>query len=495
MVTQWATLLTPEQVARVHEASLETLEQVGLLVRNDRAKTILAQHGCRLDSATEVVKFPAAVVEQYRKTIPPKFTFRGREPRYDRTMPDDSPVVITGSSAPNLIDPVTGEERRAFASDIARIARLIHELPGYDVFSISTLAEDAPDGLYTVTRLYPTVKNCLKPIRSSALHPQDAEAILKLGYIVAGSKEAYLERPFITHHYCPVVSPLTMDFDSTEMLIYFTEHGLPSYGSVVPNGGMSSPLTMLGTLTQGNAEFLAWSTLMQMVRAGTPLIYSSLSTIADMRRGSYAPGAIETGMLHMAHSQMARFYQVPSGGYIGLTNSKINDAQSGYETGMSVTAGYLGGGDMLNMGGLVDALMCFDFAKAVIDDEMAMMLKRVRRGFEFSEENLSLEVIAEAGPGGTFLDKPQTYALMKDTLYLSDLSDRDARNRWAKRGALDTQARAMLRVKEILTGGYPAFISPDVDARLQAEFPSLPAGDLTPPEGWAEPAAAEAVLA
>jgi trimethylamine--corrinoid protein Co-methyltransferase len=283
-----------------------------------------------------------------------------------------------------------------------------------------------------------------------------------------------------------------MDFDSTEMLIYFTEHGLPSYGSVVPNGGMSSPLTLLGTLVQGNAEFLAWASLMQMVRQGTPLIYSSLSTIADMRRGSYSPGAIETGMLHMAHSQMARFYAVPSGGYIGLTNSKINDAQSGYETAMSVTAGYLGGGDMLNMGGLVDALMCFDFAKAVIDDEIAMMLKRVRRGFEFSAENLSLDVIAAAGPGGTFLDKPQTYELMKTTMFLSDLSDRDARNRWLKRGALDTQARAMNRVREILTATYPAFISPDVDARLRGEFPGLLDGDLTVPEGWAQPASAEA---
>ena len=75
-------------------------------------------------------------------------------------------------------------------------------------------------------------------------------------------------------------------------------------------------------------------------------------------------------MLHMAFAQMAHFYNVPSGGYIGLTNSKINDAQSGYETGMSAVAGLLGGADMFNMGGLLDALKAFDFAKAVIDDEI-----------------------------------------------------------------------------------------------------------------------------
>ncbi len=477
-------LLTQEQVVRIHEASLEILENVGLLVRNAKAKEYLAKHGCSVDSETEIVKLPRKIVEQARAAFPPSFTFYGREPKYDRTMPKDRPVIVTGSSAPNLIDPVTGKERRAFSDDIARIAHLINELPAYDVFSISTLAEDAPLDRFTVTRLYPTIKNCLKPIRCSALNANDAEQILKLGALVAGGEAAYRERPFIVHHYCPIVSPLTFDFDSTEMLIYFAERGLPAFGTVVPNGGMSSPLTMLGTLAQGNAEFLAWTTLVQIVQPGTPVIYSSLPTIADMRRGSYSPGAIECGMLIMGMAQMAHFYNVPNGGYIGLTNSKINDAQSGYESGMSNVSALLAGADMFNMGGLLDALMCFDFAKAVIDDDIAMMLKRLQRGFEFSEEKFALDDIAETGPGGMFIDRPRTYELMKETMFLTDIADRDARNRWEKQGALDTQARAMKRVRDILTRDHPSLISPDVDARIRAAFPDLPAGDCVPPPEW-----------
>ncbi len=481
---QFAELLTPDQVRQVHETSLHILEQVGLLVRNDKAKAILKKHGCQLDTETEIVKFPRTVVEEYRKAFPPKFTFYARNPQYDKTLPDDRPVIITGSSAPNLIDPVTGKERRSFSADIARIARLIHELPGYDVFSISTLAEDAPLDRFTVTRLYPTVKNCLKPIRVSSTNPRDAQQIMQLAIAIAGSEAAYRERPFITQHYCPIVSPLTFDFDSTEMLIYFTEQGLPSYGTVVPNGGMSAPLTLLGTLTQGNAEFLAWATLMQMIKPGTPLVYSYLPTIADMRRGSYSPGAIECGMLSMGMTQMARFYKVPSGGYIGLTNSKVNDAQSGYETGMSSVACLLAGTDMFNIGGLLDALMCFDFAKATIDDEIALMLKRIQRGYEFCEENFALDDIRGTGPGGMFIDRPRTYELMKHTMLLTEIADRDARNRWEKQGALDTQARAMKKVREILTVDHPSFISPEQDARIRAIFPDLPAGECVPPKEW-----------
>jgi trimethylamine--corrinoid protein Co-methyltransferase len=487
----YARLLTSPQVERIHDASLEILTDIGLLVRNAKAKEYFAAHGCAVDTETEIVKFPRAVVEEYRKLFPTKFTFHARDPQYDKTLPDDRPVIVTGSSAPNMIDPVTRMERRAFSDDIARIARLINELPGYDVFSISTLAEDAPLDRFTVTRLYPTIKNCCKPIRCSATNQQDAEQILQLGALVAGSEQAYREHPFITHHYCPVVSPLTFDFDSTEMLIYFTEQGLPSFGTVVPNGGMSSPLTLLGTLTQGNAEFLAWSVLMQMVRPGTPLIYSYLPTIADMRRGSYSPGAVECGILSMGMAAMAHFYNVPNGGYIGLTNSKVNDAQSGYESGLSNASALLAGADMFNMGGLLDALMCFDFAKAVIDDEIAHNLKRIQRGFEFSDENFAMDDIKDSGPGGMFVDKMRTYELMKYTMFLPEIADRDPRQRWEKLGALDSQGRAMKRVREILTANHPALISPDIDARIRAAFPDLPPGDCLPPAEWTQVAQPE----
>ena len=114
------------------------------------------------------------------------------------------------------------------------------------------------------------------------------------------------------------------------------------------------------------------------------------------------------------------------------------------------------------------------------------MLKRLLRGFDFSAEMMSLDVISEAGPAGMFLDKPQTYALMKSTMLLTEIADRDPRNRWQKQGALDTQARALRKVREILTADHSALLSPDMDARIRAAFPDLPAGDCVAPKEWAK---------
>ncbi len=476
----FATLLTEEQVQRIHDASLEILENVGLLVRFPPARELFAKHGCSVDEETQRVKFPRAVVEKYRKVYPSSFTFYARDPKFDRTIPRDSPVIVTASSAPDIMDPVTGRERRAESSDIARIAHLVNELPGYDIFSISTLADDAPAGQFTLSRLYPALKYCLKPIRVTTTDQKDTQSIMELVYMVAGDKEAYKEHPFLTHHYCPVVSPLTMDKLSTENILYFANEGLPVYPTIVPNAGLTSPMSMAGTLAQGNAEFLAAATLMQMCREGTPLIYATLGTVADMRSGAYTSGAIECGMLHMAFAQMARFYNIPCGGYVGLTNSKLNDAQSGYETGMSGAAGLLAGMDMFNIGGLIDALKTFDFAKAVIDDEVALMLKRLKCGISFSDEDLALDLIRDIGPGGSFITAKHTIKRMKTEAVMTKIADRDARTIWEKKGATDTHARALARARTIMETNTAALIPPDVDEQIRAAFPGLVPGELAP---------------
>ncbi len=476
----FAALLTQEQVERIHDASLELLEEVGLKVRYEPARELFKQHGCIVDG--ERVKFPREVVEKYRKLVPPTFTFHGRDPKFDKTIPQDSPVIVTASSAPDIIDPVTGVERRAESKDIARIAHLINELPGYDMFSISTLADDAPAAQFTISRLYPSIKYCLKPIRVTTTDRKDTLSIMEMAYMVAGGEAAYKEHPFLTHHYCPVVSPLTMDNLSTENVMYFAKEGLPVYPTIVPNAGLTSPMSMAGSLAQGNAEFLSALVLMQMVKAGTPTIYATLGTVADMRSGAYTSGAIECGMLHMAFAQMARFYNVPAGGYVGLTNAKVNDAQSGYETGMSGIAGLLGGMDMFNIGGLIDALKTFDFAKAVIDDEVAQMMKRMKRGINFSDDELGLPLIKEIGPGGSFITAKHTINRMKTEAVMTKLADRDARTIWVKKGSTDIHTRAMKKVKEIMASNTSPLISPELDEKLRAAFPNMVAGMLEPIE-------------
>ncbi|MBT4966008.1 MAG: trimethylamine methyltransferase, partial [Alphaproteobacteria bacterium] len=375
---------------------------------------------------------------------------------------------------------------------IANIAHLINELPGYDVFSISVLADDAPKDQFNLSRFYPALKNCLKPCRTSVPNVREAEQIIKLGELIAGSREAYLERPFINFGYCAIVSPLTMDFDSTEMLMYFAENDITAYGTIAPMGGFNTPLTLPGMLALMNAEWLAAASLAQMSKPGTEQIYNFLPVFADMRDGAYATGAIEIGMMNSAVCQMARFYNVPGGGYLGLTNSKVADAQSGLEKGMSPLMGVMSGVDFVVMGGLQDALMTFDFGQAAIDNEIALMLKQVRGGFKFSKENMSLGEIKRAGPGGMFAGNPETFERMHTGTFVPELADRKIREQWAQENSTTMHQRALNKVFDILSLPNPAALAPDTDQRVRAGFDGMVTGNSILPAGWERHAAGNA---
>ncbi len=481
---QYFSFLNDDQARYVHEASLEVLAEAGLIVRNEKARRRFAEFGAVVDHSTELVKIPAPVVEKYRALIPPTITLRGRDPKFDVTFPRQLPVIATASSAPDIVDPVTGVCRRATSRDIANIAHLVNELPGFDVFSISTLADDAPKDQFSLTRFYAALKNCVKPVRTSVYDIREAEQVIKLGELIAGSKEAFWERPFINFGYCSIVSPLTMDFDSTDTMMYFAENGITAYGTVAPMGGLSTPLSLAGMLTLMNAEWLAAATLAQMSKEGTSLIYNFLPVFADMRDGAYAPGAIEIGMMNAAVCHMARFYNVPAGGYLGLTNSKISDAQAGFEKGMSPLMGALSGVNFIVMGGLLDALMSFDFGQVVIDNEIARMIKRVRQGFGFSRESASLDEIKATGPAGMFAANPATLERMHTATFMPELADRKLREQWAAEGSSTIRQRAMDKALDILSNRNAAALDEEVDARIHAAFDGLVRGDSALPEGW-----------
>ena len=481
---QFFSYLSDDDIQYVHHASLEILEETGILVRNEKARKRFAGHGCRVDHGSEIVRLPAPVVERYRALVPPTITLRGRNPDTDITFPRELPVIATASSAPDFVDPVSGETRRATSADIANIAHLVNQLDGFDLFSISTLADDAPADQFSLSRFYPALKNCVKPCRTSVYDVREAEQVLKLGELIAGSKDAYRERPFINFGYCSIVSPLTMDFDSTEMLMYYAENDITAYGTIAPMGGLSTPMTLPGMLVLMNAEWLAAATLAQMSKPCTAQIYNFLPVFADMRDGAYAPGAIEIGMMNAAVCQMARFYDVPAGGYLGLTNSKVNDAQAGFEKGMSPLLGAAAGVDFIVMGGLLDALMSFDFAQAVIDDEIALMIKRVRGGFGFSAENASLDEIKQTGPAGMFAANPATLERMHTATFMPEMADRKLREQWQLEGSSSIRQRALNKALDILSLDNPAALAPEVDARIRAEFDGLVAGDSVVPEGW-----------
>jgi trimethylamine---corrinoid protein Co-methyltransferase len=105
------------------------------------------------------------------------------------------------------------------------------------------------------------------------------------------------------------------------------------------------------------------------------------------------------------------------------------------------------------------------------------------RGMQFSEQDLALDVIAEVGPGGMFMVHEHTVSHMRTISVTPKISDRDQREVWEARHSLDSQARAMRRVREILSKHNPDTFPEEVEQRIRARFEGLVSGEAILPAG------------
>ena len=161
---------------------------------------------------------------------------------------------------------------------------------------------------------------------------------------------------------------------------------------------------------------------------------------------------------------MASFYNLPSRGGGALTDSKIPDAQSGYEKMMSLMNTFISGIDfVLHSAGILDSYLTMSYEQFIMDIEMIKIIKRFLSGVNISPEKFAVDVIKKVGPGGHFLDTEHTSKYFKEELFLPRLSNRETYQIWESQGCQDTFARANQLYKEILE----EYQQPKIEANLQ----------------------------
>ncbi len=88
------------------------------------------------------------------------------------------------------------------------------------------------------------------------------------------------------------------------------------------------------------------------------------------------------------------------------------------------------------------------------------------KGIEVSDETLALDVIAQAGPDGQYLNKEHTRTHFRDVWY-PNLFERDDYLTWQDRGCTTLAERAAERVEKILQQHRPEPLPDDVKAQLE----------------------------
>ncbi|TFH43520.1 MAG: trimethylamine methyltransferase [Chrysiogenales bacterium] len=467
--------LTDDDVQKIHGAVFKVLADVGIEVRLAEARNLFRNAGATVAEEKCIVRIPPALAEDLISQAPAVVTLcgRGKNGDLDCIIGGKNVYMGTGGTALNVQDPGSNDSRKATLNDIKNMARLVDALDNIHFYMINVYPNELPGDTVDVNRFGTALNYTRKHIMGGVYTVEGVRNVIKMAEYIAGSPEKLRERPFISMVTC-VVSPLRLDEHYSQLTIEAARNRIPVVVPAEPLCGATSPVTLAGNLVVLTADTLAGVMLAQLVSPGTPAIFGSVASVTDLRTLKYLSGSVEMGLLNAGAAQMAQFYKLPYYATAGMSDSKVNDAQAGYESAITNLLVALAGGNFIHdAAGFLEFCMTASYDKLVIDNEIIGMVMRAVEGITVNDDTIAYDLIKKAGPGGHYVSSRHTRHHMRTEQYFSKLSDKDDRHQWEAAGAKDTKTRAAEKVRTILDGKKQSFIPTKLRDTLRNEIPGL----------------------
>lgn len=433
--------MTREQ--KIHQATMEIMQEVGVRIHNEKAADILKKNGIRMEG--NVAFFTEEQVMHWVKMAPESFTLYGRNPKYDTVIGGDhvNPAPTYGCA---FIDDWSGERRRGTMEDFIKCLKLVEAEESYTINGgIMIQPGEIAQETAAVQMYYEILLHSEKAIMLPTGFKEEMELIMEAGCEVFGGKEAMAEKPRMIA-LINTVSPLSLDERMLDCLMTLAEYGQPVIVCPAAMLGATGSVTMAGTLASGAAESLAGIVLAQMVRPGTPVVFGVQSTAADMRGGiSFACAAPEGTLMQGFGANLARFYGLPSRGGGCQTDAPVINCQAGYESMLTFSSAYRHGINLvMEAGGVMDSVNATSFEKMVIDFEIIREVKAAFTPIEVDDETLNLEEIKEIGHDGSFVTAESTLDNYMD-LYSPKIGGRNGKGEAYFKESIDKEMDRLLK--------------------------------------------------
>jgi len=460
--------LSEEELDEIHYATLEILERVGANVHHPEARELLYSAGARVENNLRV-RIPSYLVEKALQLAPKRVTLANR--LGERTVFLESAKIYfgTGSDLVYTLDHETGERRKSILKDVENAALVCDYLENIDFIMCHGLPSDIHPIIQELYEFYAMMKGSVKPmfLTMSSGRRDMLEYMYEMAIAVAGSPENLKINPFFAI-YAEPAGPLKHGKDGSELLLFCAEHRIPIVYPPMVFAGANAPVTMAGALALCNAATLVGLVITQLKNPGTPFLYGGgLVSCLDMKHAIWSYGAPEFKVATAMLSQLSRRYGLATWDTGGCTDSKTIDEQAAIEGTNSLLMSALSGGNIIHDVGYLESALTGSLTFLVMMDEVITLVKRILRNYRVDRETLSVDLIAEVGPEGSFLTKPHTLQHFKQEIWSPRLLNRSNYERWVREGSLTLQARAQAEVKKILSSHQPAPLPDETRKELE----------------------------
>lgn len=434
--------VSKENIEQIHQAGLDILYKYGIKVQDPEVRKLMEEYSCKVEG--ERVKIPREIIEKVLKNLKKKITFIGADGKLIIIQPGVTATHATGG-APFCLDPYTGEKKDATLKDLIDSIHVMNQLDQLDIPCAYVWPSDLPNKISQLRQCETMFKYSNKPVYGLGVSsPDEAKYITEI-FKACTDKS-------VTDSYRGLVgvspeSPLYIPKYISDTLKTLIQGSVPVSILSAPIAGMSSPITIAGSIAQMHAETLAMTVLAYIYNPNTPVLYGSRVCFADMRSGISTWGVPEIGMASSIAAQLAKYAGFMSDLY-GLASASCTfDAQIGYEKSINALMPVLNGAELISGFGSMASVMLGSLTQLAIDNEIFAMIKQVAKGVDINSDTLAIEVMGKVLNGGSYISAKHTIKNLRGkTMFTPELGFTNGYGSWCKTGSKDIAARAAVKV-------------------------------------------------
>ena len=460
-------VLSPSELERIHEATLEVMEETGVRFPSERAMDALEKGGCAVDRATQIVRLPRKVVMDAVAQAPEEYVLAGRDPEADMLIDRRHCYLSNDGSGVFVYDHHTGEKRPSTKADAATSARFVDALPAVSYYwGPVVTSQDVPPASKALHDSEAVLTNTSKHYQAvTTVGEKAARYLVEMAAAIVGGTDELRRRPIVSFMQC-AVDPLAHDGPNLEANLVAAEHGLASGFMPMPLSAGTGPATIAGNLVVQNAEALSGVVMLQLAYPGVPCFFAGAPSVIDLKTGGYTGGSPEDYLLAAASTQLAHFYGIPMAMGTMATGAKEPDWQAAIDDSLSTFASVMTCADMMNGCGLLNGSKILSYPHMVMETEIYGIVQKVAGGVTVDDETLALDVIKRVGPNGTYLAEKHTRRHMKE-IWRPTVWDRTPYDVWLREGKKGALEKATEIADDILANYRPEPLSENVAAELR----------------------------
>lgn len=433
---------------RIHHDTIRVLQEVGVVFDSDEIVHVFKKNGAKIDGRK--VFITEAMVDAALESCPRTFTMVGRSDDASvRIGEDQERMAVSPGNGTLYIQDLSGVRRKATLEDFNTITKLCEQSRHVHlVGSIPVEPCDIPVQSRPARLIHSLMRYSRKPLIGVAVTGQEAREVFDTIEIAFGSNRFLEDHVAIAHCVNPA-SPLCFEPLSCETLLAYARKKQAIF--ILPGlmAGVSGPLDLLGLVVLSNAEILAALTCVQLIRPGTPVVYSPGTFMVNMKNIYTVTASPQGNLVNLAGLQMARqYYGLPARTMAGMSDAKGVDFQAGAETMQNLVLSTLAGANIVNEClGVMDSIMVTSFEKWILDEELLERVYCLEKGFDQMTSESPVDAIKAVGNGGSYLMHPETMQRCRE-VWMPSVSDWNPYNVWEKGGSIDLLRKAHHRFNQ-----------------------------------------------